>query len=150
MPVAISLRSVYIILVRCLLLQMFLTFIQGSEHKRRLSWIREEVDGHAEMVVPSILHQTYDYPSPSYFLYMSILTAHQILNPIRHILWVNIDGRFRRGHWQSWQDKAVPGSWQQTLVNMIQNGTIEAKLVAFPIHPPGNSSIYASNKAHHR
>jgi len=101
-----------------------------------------------ELVVPNIVHQTYDYQSPNYFLYLSILTAQRFLKPTKHILWVNIEGRFRPGHWSSWQANAQPGSWEHDFAELLKSGKVEAKTVIFPAHPPGNSSTNVNNKAH--
>lgn len=101
-----------------------------------------------ELVVPNIVHQMYDYQSPNYFAYLSIMTARRFLKPEKHILWVNNEGRFRPGHWSSWQANAREGTWEHDLAQMLKTGKIEAKMVTFPAHPPGNSSINVQNKAH--
>lgn len=96
------------------------------------------------------MHQTYDYQAPNFFLFLSILSVQRNIKPDKHILWVNDEGRFRRGHWESWQKKAqqMPGTWEQSFQTMLSNGTIEARLTTFPAHPPGNKSTFAPNKAH--
>jgi hypothetical protein len=48
-------------------------------------------------LVPSIVHQIYDYQAPSFFLYLSIMCVQRYVQPLRHILWVNDEGRFRKG-----------------------------------------------------
>jgi len=51
-------------------------------------------------LVPSIVHQIYDYQAPSFFLYLSIMCVQRYVQPLRHILWVNDEGRFRKGNLQ--------------------------------------------------
>jgi hypothetical protein len=48
-------------------------------------------------LVPSIVHQIYDYQAPSFFLYLSIMCVQRYVQPLRHLLWVNDEGRFRKG-----------------------------------------------------
>lgn len=104
---------------------------------------------HAPLIVPKIVHQIYDYQSPNFFLYLSLVCAQRYIQPDRHILWVNDEGRYRRGHWQSWQQKATdPVSWEYNLTQLIKHGKIEVKFLTFPFHPPGNTSTFAPNKAH--
>lgn len=98
--------------------------------------------------VPNIVHQTYDYQSPNFFLFLSIMTVQRFLRPDKHILWVNDEGRYRRGHWESWQKRAAPDSWERVFVDLLSNGSVEARLRTFPAHPPGNTSTFAPNKAH--
>lgn len=104
--------------------------------------------GKEDYVVPNIVHQTYDYQAPNFFFFLSILSVQRFLRPDKHILWVNDEGRFRRAHWESWQRRADPSSWESVLAEMLRNGSVEARLVLFPLHPPDNSSVFASNKAH--
>ena len=99
-------------------------------------------------VVPNIVHQTYDYQRPSYFMFLSLKCVQFYLKPDKHILWVNDEGRFRKGHWDHWQISAKKGSWEAELVSMLHSGSIESKFITFPSHPPGNESIHVSNKAH--
>jgi hypothetical protein len=47
-------------------------------------------------VVPNIVHQVYDYKSPNFFLYMSIVCVQYFMKPTNHILWVNDEGRYRK------------------------------------------------------
>ncbi len=101
-----------------------------------------------EMVVPNIVHHTYDYQHPSYFLYLSIMTAQFYLKPTKHFIWVNDEGRFRRGHWESWQANAAKGSWQSEFAALLESGKIVAKLMTYPTHPPGNETTYVNEKAH--
>jgi len=110
--------------------------------------LAESSFGGDELVVPNIVHQMYDYQSPSYFLYLSIMTAQHFLKPTKHILWVNTEGRFRPEHWRSWQANAQPNSWEHDFAQLLKSGKIEAKMVVFPAHPPGNSSTNVQNKAH--
>ena len=98
--------------------------------------------------VPSIVHQTYDYQSPNFFLYLSLLCVQRFVKPDQHILWVNDEGRFRKGHWDSWQQRAVQGTWEHDLVQLISNKKIDVKFLTFPSHPPGNTSTFAPEKAH--
>ena len=99
-------------------------------------------------VVPSIVHQTYDYKGPQYFLYLSILTAQHFLRPNRHILYIQNEGRFRAQHWQEWQNNAQPGSWEEKLKKMFDSGLVETKFMTFPNSPPGDASINVQTKAH--
>ncbi|RYH30465.1 hypothetical protein EON65_05100 [archaeon] len=101
-----------------------------------------------QYVVPDIVHQTYDYQNPNFFLFLSILTVQRFMKPSKHILWVNDEGRYRKMHWDGWQKRAQPGSWEFEFAQYIRNNTIEAKLLTFPASPPGNASTFAPNKAH--
>ena len=101
-----------------------------------------------EYVVPDIVHQTYNYQSPSYFLYLSVLSTNHFLMPKRHIIWVNGAGK-HRAHWDSWQAQSVEGSWEKNFTNMFTDGRVEANFVTFRVFPPGNNSTYFNNKAHH-
>jgi len=101
--------------------------------------------------VPCLVHQIYDYQSPNFFLYMSLLSVQRYMRPKRHILWVNEEGRYRKSHWESWQTNAAknhPNSWEANLSSMFKTGQIEVRLITFPLSPPGNESIFVSNKAH--
>jgi hypothetical protein len=101
--------------------------------------------------VPDIVHQVYDYQSPNFFLYLSIATIQRFHQPKRHILWVNDEGRFRKAHWESWQRSAQGSdkSWEKQLHSLIHTEKkLEIQFVTFPSHPPGNESIYVTNKAH--
>jgi hypothetical protein len=107
------------------------------------------------LIVPSIVHQVYDYQSPNFFLYLSLVSVQRFIRPLQHILWVNDEGRYRRGHWQSWQHKFSSAttpeqlqSWEYNFTQLITAGKIEVKFHTFPGSPPGNASIYAPNKAH--
>jgi hypothetical protein len=108
-----------------------------------------------KLAVPNVVHQTYDYQSPNFFLFLSLLSVQRFIKPEKHILWVNDEGRFRRGHWEAWQRRALEGtgvagieSWEQVMAQMIRNGSILVRLTHFPAHPPGNASTSAPNKAH--
>ena len=103
------------------------------------------------LIVPSVVHQIYDYQNPNFFLYLSLICVQRYIRPERHILWVNDEGRYRKGHWQSWQNNAnnqVTKTWEFDLTELIRQNKIEVKFLTFPMHPPGNSSTYAPNKAH--
>lgn len=110
---------------------------------------------HTSLIVPSIVHQIYDYQSPNFFLYLSLICVQRYINPNKHILWVNDEGRYRKGQWQGWQQKALSAfaddkvrTWEYELTQLIQNGKMEIKFLTFPFHPPGNASTFAPNKAH--
>jgi hypothetical protein len=105
-------------------------------------------DEDLKVVVPNIVHQIYDYKSPNFFMYLSLMCVQRYLKPDHHYLWVNDAGRFRKGDWENWQYSAKPGSWEADLAELIKNKSIEPMLKSFPISPPGNSSLYATNKAH--
>jgi hypothetical protein len=98
--------------------------------------------------VPSIVHQTYDYQGPSYFLYLSLMCVQRFVKPERHILWVNIEGRHRGNAWTHWQNTVAEGSWEQNLASLIKENKIEVRTLNFPANPPGNTSVIAHNKAH--
>ena len=91
------------------------------------------------VIVPDIVHQIYDYQSPNFFMYLSLMSVHRYIKPSKHILWVNDEGKYRKGHWESWQNSALnsPLSWEANLTAMIKINTIEAKLITFPFSPPG-------------
>jgi hypothetical protein len=103
-------------------------------------------------VVPNIVHQIYDYQAPNFFLFLSLLCVQRFIKPTRHVLWVNDEGRFRKGHWDSWLNNAgeidKSSTWEGLFSKLLKNGTIEAKFITFPTHPPGNESIFVANKAH--
>lgn len=102
--------------------------------------------------VPNIVHQTYDYQSPSFFLYLSLKCVQRFLRPEKHILWVNDEGRFRKGHWEGWRQQAAQQTAQQTwmhdLLQLIDSRRIDVRFLAFPAHPKGNSTAFAHEKAH--
>jgi len=115
-------------------------------------------------VVPNIVHQIYDYPSPNFFMFLSLLCTQHFIKPDRHVLWINDEGRFRMQHWNSWLDKATQQlsssatisssttasslSWEARFADLLKRGKIEPKFITFPAHPPGNESTFVSNKAH--
>ena len=99
-------------------------------------------------VVPNIVHQTYDYQSPNFFMYMSIKCVQYFIKPLRHVLWVNDEGKYRKNHWESWQSKTVEGTWEHDFVGLLKSGKIETVPLTYPMHPPGNESVFVSNKAH--
>ena len=111
---------------------------------RQLRGLTEE----KQYVVPNVVHQTYDYHRPNFFMYMSLKCVQYYLKPSKHKLWVNDEGRFRRGHWEHWLGTAKEGTWEADLVSLLTTGPIETKFITFPSHPPGNQSIHVSNKAH--
>jgi hypothetical protein len=100
------------------------------------------------LIVPNVVHQIYDYQAPNFFLYLSLVCVQRFIKPSAHYLWVNDEGRYRRPLWEKWQSHAVPNTWEYNLTSMIKSGIITPKLITFPTHPPGNTSIYVSNKAH--
>lgn len=128
-----------------------------------------------QYLVPDIVHQIYDYQSPNFFFYLSILSVQYILQPKRHILYVNDEGRYRKAHWEHWLKQTRdtmtkkssnapstplvlnrihdPSTMDYTsflthFVSLIDKGYIEVQMVTFPSSPPHNSSQYATNKAH--
>jgi len=94
------------------------------------------------------VHQTYDYQAPSFFLYLSILCAQHFIKPTKHFLWVNDEGRYRKSHWEGWQNRAKDGSWEADLAKLIKTGVVEVKTLTYPLHPPGNENVSAQNHAH--
>jgi hypothetical protein len=76
------------------------------------------------------------------------MSVQKFIKPEKHILWVNDEGRYRQGHWWSWQSHAEKGTWLENLANLIKNGQISVKMLTFPSSPPGNPEIYVSNSAH--
>ena len=42
----------------------------------------------------------------------------------------------------------MTSSWESNFSSLFSTNMIEAKFIHFPIHPPGNDSIFVSNKAH--
>jgi hypothetical protein len=127
---------------------LLLTFFHCFE------WTAEgKVPTHSEYeedyLVPDIVHQVYDYQSPNFFLYLSILTVQYFHRPKRHILWVNDEGRYRKSHWETWQRNRKPNSWEDHFYHLIHtNKSLEIEFITFPSHPPGNTSTFVSNKAH--
>jgi hypothetical protein len=102
-----------------------------------------------DYVVPDIVHQVYDYQSPNLLLYLSILSIQYFHHPKRHILWVNDEGKYRKSHWEGWQRNKQIGSWEEHFYQLIHvNKSLEIQFITFPSTPPGNTSIYVSNKAH--
>ena len=57
------------------------------------------------IIVPDIVHQTYDYKSPSLFLFLSLASVRVYHNPSTFYFWVNDEGRYRTGHWNGWISK---------------------------------------------
>jgi hypothetical protein len=113
-----------------------------------------------EFVVPNIVHQIYDYQYPSFFLFLSLQCVQHYIRPEKHILWINDEGRYRRAHWDTWIGAAKHHQdvdsekeeshlqWEIKMANMIEKKIIDARFITFPTHPPGNSSIIVTNKAH--
>jgi hypothetical protein len=101
-----------------------------------------------KQLVPDIVHQTYDYQAPNFFLFLSLLCVQRFMKPKHHYLWVMDEGRFRKGQWEGWQRGAKEGSWEAQFVFMLQNKTIEWQYLTFPLHPPNKPELVATNKAH--
>jgi hypothetical protein len=138
------------ILILCSVVVRVLGFVSSSSSGSS-STTRSQCDAtnsDLPYVVPNIVHQIYDYQSPNFFMYLSLMCVQRYLKPKHHYLWVNDAGRFRRGDWHNWQNNAEPGSWKADLAALIKNNTIEPMLKPFSMSPPGNSSLYATNKAH--
>ncbi len=57
------------------------------------------------IIVPDIVHQTYDYKSPSLFLFLSLASVRVYHNPGTFYFWVNDEGRYRSSHWNNWLSK---------------------------------------------
>jgi len=79
------------------------------------------------------------------------MCVQRFMQPEQHILFVNNEGKYRRAHWESWLKKAEsmsPTSWEHNMSKLILSNKITIKLITFPSSPPGNDSIYVSNKAH--
>lgn len=99
-------------------------------------------------IVPDIVHQTYDYASPNFFLFLSLLCVQRFMKPQHHYLWVMDEGRFRKGQWDGWQYNAKPGSWESEMVHFLHNKSIEWHYLTFPLYPPNKPELQATNKAH--
>jgi len=116
-----------------------------------IHWLHADGSGN---VVPNVVHQIYDYQSPNFFMFLSLQCTQHFLKPDKHLLWVNDEGRYRMQHWNSWLDQASkqlsknPPPWEARFAEQIKQGKIEPKFLTFPAHPPGNESIFVSNKAH--
>jgi hypothetical protein len=101
-----------------------------------------------EKPIPNIVHQTYDYQSPNFFLFLSLLCVQKFIKPKLHILWVNDEGRYRKGHWDGWQRNLKIGTWEYEMHQYIRNKSIEVTFFTFPGHPIGKPELIATNKAH--
>ena len=113
----------------------------------QVSFVAATDDG--DYLIPNIVHQTYDYKKPSHFFYMSLLSVQHFQKPDKHFLWVNSEGH-HADLWQQWQDEALSKeawSWEKEFAEFIKNGTIEAKLVVYPSHPP-NMTMHVTDKVH--
>jgi hypothetical protein len=128
-------------------------------------------------VVPNVVHQIYDYQSPNFFFYLSLLSVQTFLRPKQHILYVNDEGRYRKGHWDSWLSRARESSTSHTqsktriesnvtmlnihnpsvvdytsflthFASLIDSKAIDVRMLTFPAYPFGNTTHYAANKAH--
>lgn len=135
----------------CRILFLLLAFIHTSHCGSLTPPLNEEAGSDSDSplyVVPNVVHQTYDYQSPNFFMYLSLKCVQQFLKPDRHLLWVNVEGKHRANQWEFWQSKVRPGSWEHDLTQLFGRNKIEVKTVTFPLHPPGNTSIFAQNKAH--
>ena len=89
-------------------------------------------DKQEDYLVPNIVHHTYDYQRPNYFLYMSILCAQHFQKPNRHYLWINAEGHHRE-QWEGWlaeasRKKAQP--WEREFANLIKNETNDCTHIA--------------------
>ena len=104
----------------------------------------------SDYVIPNVVHQIYDYHSPNYMMYLSIMCVQRFVNPDKHILWINDAGRYRKSQWENWQSTAAVNSWEANFSALLKTGKIESKFLTFPTSPPGNESIFVSNKAHQR
>lgn len=103
-----------------------------------------------EYLIPNIVHQTYDYKKPRHFFYMSLLSVQHFQKPDRHILWINAEGH-HRANWEHWLEEASQPraqAWEHEFADFIKNGTIEAKLVVYPVHPPNMNDTYVTDKVH--
>lgn len=80
----------------------------------------------------------------------------QYVKPSQHILWINDEGKYRKGQWDTWYGAATHAAetstgepkWEALLARMIKNGRVEPRFTTFPTHPPFNASVFVSNKAH--
>ena len=112
------------------------------------SFLSIDIESHNQFVVPNIVHQIYDYKAPNFFMFLSIMCVQRYLKPEKHYFWVNDAGRFRRGEWEHWQANAKPNSWEANFTSLIKSGAIVPMFRSFSQNPPGNSSVFALNKAH--
>ena len=101
-------------------------------------------------VVPNIVHQVYDYQSPSFFLYLSLQCVQRYIQPSKHILWVNDEGRFRKNQFIGFIEKNdyPVDSWEKNFTKLFRDNKIEYKFITFPLNPPGSNITQVSNKAH--
>ena len=103
-----------------------------------------------DLIVPNIVHQVYDYNTPSFFLYLSLQCVQTYIQPYNHILWVNDEGRFRKNQFIGFIEKNdYPiDSWERNFTKLFIDNKIEYKFITFPINPPGNNITTARNAAH--
>lgn len=96
------------------------------------------------LIVPNIVHQVYDYQSPSFFLYLSLQCVQRYIKPTQHILWVNDEGRFRKNQFIGFIEKNdhPMNSWERNFTNLFRDNKIEYKFITFPLNPPGNNDTY--------
>lgn len=103
-------------------------------------------------LIPDIVHQIYDYNSPNFFLYLSLQCVQTYMRPAQHIVWINSEGRQRKQQWHNWLDKhssiSTQYTWEANFTSLFNSGKVEARFIVFPSTPPGNDSVYVSNKAH--
>lgn len=102
----------------------------------------------SSFVVPDMVHQIYDYNTPNFFLFLSIQCIQHYLQPKQHILWVNIEGKHRKGAWENWLRNAQINTWEHKLFDLVEKKKLEVKYLVFPSSPTGNNSISTNNKAH--
>jgi len=102
------------------------------------------------LIVPNIVHQVYDYQSPSFFLYLSLQCVQRYIKPTKHILWVNDEGRFRKNQFIGFIEKNDHpiDSWERNFTNLFKDNKIEYKFITFPLNPPGNTYIITIVKWH--
>jgi hypothetical protein len=101
-----------------------------------------------KFVVPDLVHQIYDYNVPNFFLFLSIQTIQYYLKPEKHILWINIEGKHKRGAWENWLKNTQNGTWEYKLFELVESKKLHVELLTFPSSPPGNTSIWTNNRAH--
>ncbi len=87
--------------------------------------------------IPNIVHQIYDYQSPNFFFYLSLLTVQTFLQPSKHILYVNDEGRYRKAHWDGWLSKAREAMKKKvSTATTTTTTTITTPMTPLEIHNP--------------
>ena len=76
------------------------------------------------------------------------MCVQRFVKPDKHILWVNDEGRYRKGFWDTWQNNAQEGSWEYNMSTLLKSGRLEHRFMTFPASPPFNESTFAPNPAH--